>query len=260
MTTGDSEQARITALADARSRGDWLDWDDLAGGYDAALGLQLQVLDELEARGERLGGWKVGMTSGGARDMMGVGFRPFGYVLASRRLSSGDRLSHPIRDGGKIEAEVGLLLGAPLRGDDVTPDQCRDAVAQLCPAFEINELRVDTEKRSLLIADGLGQWGIVVGQGIAPPADFTIGRARLYRDDRLLAESDPALVIDDPFLSLSRLVRQLARFGRGLEAGQAVITGALMRHDIDAPGTYRADFDDLGSLSLTIAAPAGAIA
>jgi 2-keto-4-pentenoate hydratase len=260
MVTSNSGHSKAAALADARASGDWLAWDDLDGGHIAALGLQIEVLDEFLRRGEALGGWKVGMTSGGARDMMGEGFRPFGYVLKSRRLKSGDILPATIRDGGRIEAEVGLLLGAPLRGPDLTPEQCRKAVSQICPAFEINELRVDTAKQSLLIADGLGQWGIVVGEGMALPPDFTIGRARLYRDAQLLVTSEPGLVIDDPFLSLSRLVAELDRFGRGLEAGQVVITGALLHHDIDGPGTYRAVFDDLGEVSLSVPAVAGVAA
>ena len=33
--------------------------------------------------GRKNAGWKVGLTSGQARDSMGAGFRPFGYIPVS---------------------------------------------------------------------------------------------------------------------------------------------------------------------------------
>ena len=45
--------------------------------------------------GRKNAGWKVGLTSGQARDSMGAGFRPFGYILSERVFSSGaERQGH----------------------------------------------------------------------------------------------------------------------------------------------------------------------
>ena len=45
---------------------------------------------QLANLGDRLvAGWKIGLTSGIARDSMGQGFRPFGYILADRVFASG---------------------------------------------------------------------------------------------------------------------------------------------------------------------------
>jgi len=49
----------------------------------AGLQGQLDTLRLWERSGDSLAGWKVALTSGNARDLMGPGFRPFGYVLAS---------------------------------------------------------------------------------------------------------------------------------------------------------------------------------
>ena len=53
-----------------------------------------ELYSGLERQLVRLGarknaGWKVGLTSGQARNSMGVGFRPFGYILAETRLFNG---------------------------------------------------------------------------------------------------------------------------------------------------------------------------
>ncbi|GIT39888.1 MAG: hypothetical protein Ct9H300mP8_10840 [Gammaproteobacteria bacterium] len=45
--------------------------------------------------GRKNAGWKVGLTSGQARDSMGAGFRPFGYILSERVFSSGAELPSP---------------------------------------------------------------------------------------------------------------------------------------------------------------------
>ena len=37
-------------------------------------------------------GWKVGLTSGAARDSMGEGFRPFGHIHRDRVFNSGARI------------------------------------------------------------------------------------------------------------------------------------------------------------------------
>src|SRR5262245_52852348 len=63
--------------------------DHVQFALDEALEMQLRVLRRFEAGGERLGGWKVGLTSGKARDRMGKDFRPFGYILQNRIFSSG---------------------------------------------------------------------------------------------------------------------------------------------------------------------------
>src|SRR3990170_3027185 len=80
-------------LYDARSRGS-VGLDLRARGYTRAQGLDLQlaVLDRFLAAGDRVAGWKATFASGGGRDRMGAGFRPFGYILASRTLASGATL------------------------------------------------------------------------------------------------------------------------------------------------------------------------
>ena len=87
-----------TQVADAlhRARKHGTEPQSVAGvelDTDAALTIQLHVLDRFKAEGEALGGWKAALSSGTSRDMMGKDFRPFGYVLKSKILKSGDRVT-----------------------------------------------------------------------------------------------------------------------------------------------------------------------
>src|SRR5262244_1622050 len=111
-------------------------------GPEEALALQLRVLGRFEGEGERLGGWKVGLTSGNARDRMGKDFRPFGYVLRSRIFRSGATVPIAKIMNCAVEPELCLIIGSPLHGDAVNAAEAKAAVRAVAPAFEINQRRV----------------------------------------------------------------------------------------------------------------------
>ncbi len=225
----------------------------LRGPYDLdqGLALQLAVLELWKGRGERLGGYKVGLTSGAARDSMGVGFRPFGYVLASRIFRSGARIERARISRPRLEVELCLRIGSPLRGAEVTREQARAAVAGVAAAFEINELRVEGDAEpALRLADDLSQWGIVVGEERPPELASRDHRVELSRDGEPRARAGPGHPIDDHFESLAALARRLHRFDLGLDAGQRVITGAYCRDGVAGPGRWQGSVGDLGDVEV----------
>jgi 2-keto-4-pentenoate hydratase len=218
---------------------------------DDGLAFQLAILARFEAEGRGLGGWKAGLSSGRSRDALGQGFRPFGYVLADRILPSGARIEAAAIHDCRIEPELCVILAKPLRGDAVTEVQAHDAIGAIAPAFEINEVRVGMQADpALFLADGLANWGIVIGE--ARPRPATPGgygtRVTLRRDGAVVAESPPDLPTDGPCLALARMCSLLARFGRGLEPGQRVITGAYCQDRVAGPARYRADFAGIGTI------------
>jgi len=244
-------------VADAlyQARNDGKEPTSLAGielDHDAALKIQLDVLDRFCATGEALGGWKAALSSGTSRDMMGKDFRPFGYVMKSKIFGSGDRVARGQMFQCRIEPELCVIMKAPLRGANVGPDEARQAVGAIAPAFEINDIRTRPEwGRPLLLADGLAQWGIVVGKPVPVRDGLARTTVRFFENDKLLATETPGDEMDDPFLSLARMCQVLDRFGRGLDPGQHIITGAFCRAPVKAASTFRAEFSDIGDVSIT---------
>ncbi len=246
------QTAVIDALYVARRSGSPpSELDQVQFGVEEALAVQLRILDRFKAEGERLGGWKVGLTSGNARDRMGKDFRPFGYVLQSRIFQSGATVPVAQILNCAVEPELCLIIGSPLRGDAVDVAEAKAAVRAVAPAFEINQRRVGPDKgQALLLADGLAQWGIVVGPE-APVRDGLVETAvEFYGDEQLVETKTPGATMDDPYLSLSRLCKLLHKYGLGLEPGQPVITGSFCHHAVRQPGTYRAVFSGIGEVSL----------
>jgi 2-keto-4-pentenoate hydratase len=224
------------------------------GELDGGLAVQLEVLRRWEAAEEVLGGWKIGLTSRGGRDSMGPGFRPFGYVLASRILGAGAEIA-AASGGYSLEPEIGLTIGTPI-GGEVTVEQARAAVRSVHPAFEILQRRVTGSARTPVVrlSDGLGQWGVVMGPGRPPETSLDGLTVEFLRDGALTeAGGSGPEVIDDPFLSLVRVCRALARHGRRLEAGQRVITGSLLDPvKLSGPAAWEARFGSLGTVSLRV--------
>lgn len=212
----------------------------MADALDAGLERQLAALGERE-----VAGWKVGLTSGAARDGMGPGFRPFGYILKGRVLASGHVFERADFRRVGVENELCFRLREPLCGE-VSRAEAVAATASVHAAFEINEPRLPAGASAAeRLADNLNQYAIVVGPEaqLAPETfDFDALRVVLSRDGQQLQAVAAAGHIDDHFASIAALARQLGRFGRGLAVGDHVITGAYTRAAVEAPGLYRGDF------------------
>jgi len=58
--------------------------------------------------------------------------------------------------------------------------------------------------------------------------------------------------MDDPLGSIAALCSTLAHFGRGLRAGDRVITGSFSRHTINASDVWSAEFARVGKVQLKV--------
>ncbi len=77
-------------------------------------------------------------------------------------------------------------------------------------------------------------------------------RVDFFRDGALLAgRTGTRDFIDDPFDSLADLTRRLSRFGRGLEPGQIVLTGAFAKEEVTEAAAFEAEFSELGRVRAT---------
>src|SRR5262245_62638074 len=97
--------------------------------------VQLGLLARWEARGERLAGWKVGLTAPVIQRQFGMHEPVFGFLLESGHRDTGVRFPHGDLIEPGFENELCLTLGSPLEGPDVTVDQARAAITSVQPAF-----------------------------------------------------------------------------------------------------------------------------
>ena len=222
--------------------------------------MQLDILERRLAEGERLAGWKIGLTSATVRAHFGTERQPFGHILESGIVESpgavalddlvvgcGSRAG-ALRDDGLGSARSGRhRRRGPIRGWQ-----------SIAPGMEINQKRsggvTDFE---LSVADNLTQWAIVQG---APPRRSRSRtsirnslRVTMSRNGEVQADVVGRDVIDDHFVSIATLANVLGEHGRRLEAGQRLITGSFSKHDVSHGDEWRAEFAGLGACSVRFA-------
>ena len=108
--------------------------------------------------------------------------------------------------------------------------EAASAVEVIYPALEIIETRGPfTEQIALALADNAQQKVCVLGAGVALPPDLTRVMATVFVNGAEVGSGTGDAVLGNPLNSLVWLAGKLGQFGRGLKAGEIVMTGSFTR-------------------------------
>jgi 2-keto-4-pentenoate hydratase len=252
-------KAKAKVLYDARkSRQPVPPFTDLEPELDMADGyaIQRELVQLLLGEGDRVVGYKVGATSKAMQRMIGLDSPDYGPVLESTVYRDGDVIEVDRFIAPKLEAEIGFVLGIELRGPGVTDQRARAAISQVFAAMEIVDSRIADWRIKLAdtVADLASNGAIVLSeqQISAAGIDFRTIGMQLFRSNELVDSGVGAAALGDPVSVLVWLANVLGADRVALEAGQVIMTGALHAAIALVAGeTYRADFDLLGSLTVS---------
>ena len=207
-------------------------------------------------RGGVLRGHKIGLTSTPMQELLGVSEPDFGYVLDSMVLPNGAEVPVSAFCAPRVEPEVAFLLGAPLRGLEVTVDDVLAATQAVAPALEIVDSRIADWRITLAdtIADNASSGAVVLGEWLpirdVPPLPETA--ATLVVNDTVVGTGEGAAVMGDPAAAVAWLAHALARYGTGMEPGQLVMSGSYTTASFVAAGDRAsADISGLGSVAVS---------
>jgi len=219
--------------------------------------VQQGVVRRYLAAGDRIVGYKLGLTSKPMQQMLGVDSPDFAPVMASHVLQDGAAVAAADYIAPRLEAEIALVLGADLEGPDCTPLDVVRAIEGVVASIELVDSRVADWKIALpdTVADMASSGAIVIAGRTTPVADVdlrTLGMV-FTRDGEVVATGAGAAALGNPAAAVAWLVRTLHPLGASLPAGSIVMTGALHAAVPVAAGeTYRAEFDRLGAVSVRI--------
>ena len=216
--------------------------------------VQLGILARWQNAGEKLAGWKIGLSADAARKMFGFQAPISGYLLASRQFSSGHSFAHAALRRPIIESELCFTLGERLTGPGVTREQVRAAVSAVAPALEVVDMRTDmAADMPLGIADDVAQWGFVTGAAVAPyPSDLNLGdvTVEMRRNGEVIAQVRGQDVIDNQLDSIAWLANHLAEYDMALEAGQHIMSGSFTKPTPITKGDrWETRFSSVGNVS-----------
>ncbi|HSA79280.1 MAG TPA: fumarylacetoacetate hydrolase family protein [Geminicoccaceae bacterium] len=196
-----------------------------------------------------LGGHKIALTSRAVQELCGVD-QPAGGAIFARTIHQSPatvRLADFMHLG--LEFELGVRLGAdlPASGAPYTRESVAPAVAACMPAFELIEDRGadygDLDAASIL-TDKCWCGGVVLGPEVAAWHDLDLARAPalLSWNGEVVDRGVTGAAMGHPFEGLAWLANLLAARGRGMKAGEIVITGSALRTRFPEAGdeiTYR---------------------
>jgi 2-keto-4-pentenoate hydratase len=219
--------------------------------------VQRDLVSRLLTDGDRIVGYKLGLTSTPMQGMFGVDSPDFAPVLASHVHHDGAGIAAASFIRPRVEAEIALVLRDDLAGPDCTALDAARAAGGAASAIEVVDSRIADWRIKLAdtISDLASSGAIVLGSAVTPVdgIDLRLAGMVFTRDGEVVATGAGAAALGSPLHAVAWLVRTLAGFGESLRAGQFIMTGALHAALDIAPGQrFRAEVDRLGPVSLRI--------
>jgi 2-keto-4-pentenoate hydratase len=229
----------------------------ISDAYD----IQEQYVSLLRGEHGNAVGYKVGLTSATMQAFCRIDHPIAGVVLASRVHRSGAtvRRSDFGRLGLEFEIAVRIKSDVPVTSMPHTAETIRPHIDGVCAAVELVDDRnadyANLDVRSL-VADNSWNGGIVLAEFATtwPDLESVLGRAT---NDRvaIIGEGYGRDILGHPFNSVAWLATQLASRGAGLKAGQAVMTGSVIKTVFPSEdANYRFDLERIGFVEVQVRA------
>jgi 2-keto-4-pentenoate hydratase len=222
---------------------------------DDAYDIQSRLVDRRLDDGASVVGHKVGLTSDGIQEQLGVDEPDFGRLLDTMavedRTVPTDGLVEP-----RIEPEIGFVIDEPVE----PPASHLDVLAAtrgVVPVLEIIDSRVaDWDIRIQdTIADNASSALYATGDTLSDvrDRDLSLEGLKLYRNGHLEASGVGAAVSDHPARAVAWLANTLSEHGERLEPGQLVLSGSFVPAvDIAAGDVLTAEFGSIGSVTVHV--------
>lgn len=204
-------------------------------------GLQRQGLVRRQAGGERLSGWKVAFAGRAAQARFGLDEPVYGGLTTVMQVEPGSAVSLGRLIQPKLEIELAFVFGRALEPGDYADEEILAAIAQVAPAFEIADCRWQGWRFGLgaFLADNAAAALYCVGPHVSfDPVRHACVAYHLEHEGVYLGSGDTLDREDTPLFNLCWLVRRLLADGHRVEAGQVVLSGALLAPMDIQPGTY----------------------
>lgn len=244
VEAAEREARDIVKLTDAHPEMDFKD------AYD----VQWAARALKEARGTKIVGMKMGLTSRAKMKQMGVEEPVYGYLADYFEVPEGgeintDELIHP-----KVEAEIAFVTNRELSGP-CHVGQVLAATEFVCPAVEIIDSRYENFRFDLVsvVADNSSSSRFVTGGCMAKPSEIDMRALGVVLEvnGEIKELGAGAAVLAHPANSVALLVNMLAERGQSLPAGSLVLSGGITAAvGVQAGDSVNVRFQHLGSVGM----------
>lgn len=207
------------------------------------------------ARGARIVGRKIGLTSRAMQRASKMTEPDYGVILDDALFSDGARIAAGTFIKPRLEVELAFVMAEDLSGAGCRVHDVLRATEMVVPALEIIDYRTEVPRRIAdTIADNAAFGAIVTGGRPVRPFDVDLPRvgATLSQNGVIEETGLAAGVMGHPAAGLAWLVTKLAEQDEGLKKGDIVLGGSFTRPvDIAAGDVIQADFGPLGGIGVS---------
>jgi 2-keto-4-pentenoate hydratase len=230
--------------------------DPLTDRHDLAVpdayDVQTRLIDRRLDDGASVVGHKIGLTSAGIQEQLGVDQPDFGRLLDTMFLPDGEV---PTADliVPRIEPERGFRLAEELE----PPVSYLDVLAAtdaVLPVLEVIDSRVrdwDIELEDT-IADNASSALYVAGEGTSDVAgrDLSLEGVKFRRNGEVVSTGIGAGVLGHPAKAVAWLANTVGEMNASLDAGDVVLSGSVTPAvDLEPGDTFTAEFTTLGTVT-----------
>ena len=223
--------------------------------YEDAYDIQWTARAAKEARGNKIIGMKMGLTSQAKMKQMGVPNPCYGYLADYFAYGDGaeikiDELIHP-----KVEAEIDFVLKGDLQGPGCHIGDVLAATDFVMPAVEIIDSRYKDFKFDLksVIADNSSSSRYVTGGRMRDIKDLDLKTLGVVMEinGEIVQLGAGAAVLGHPATSIAMLANMMGERGETLKAGTYILSGAMTAAmSVKKGDNVTVKFQDLGTLSM----------
>lgn len=219
-----------------------------------AYGIQLTNVSRALSMGEIISGKKIGLTSRGMQEMLGVHEPDYGHLYASMDMSHGIiPKNHLIQ--ARVEGEIAFVLKEDLVGPNVSIDDVIKATDYVVAALEIVDSRIKDWKIKLIdtVSDNASCGVYVLSSRQKPIQDIDLihEEMSLYKNGQLMNQGSGKAVLDNPAYCVAWLANKMFELGVHLKKGEVILSGALTPMISANPGDhFEAKFSTLGSVEV----------
>lgn len=221
---------------------------------EEAYAIQLAIIEE-KLKSNRCVGKKIGLTSIGMQNLLGVDEPDYGHLLDSMVIPNGGICFRESLLNPKVEGEIAFVLNSDLQGPGITPVDVIRATEGIIPAIEIVDSRVKDWKIKLedTIADNASSAKFILGSRMSYLENYDLRSTGMFleKNGELQNSGTGVEVLGDPVVSVAWLANKLSEFGIALKAGEIILSGAITAAvNAEKGDVFQATFDRLGTVTV----------
>ena len=224
---------------------------------EEAYDVQAMLVESKIQSGERIIGWKVGVTSQAVMDQLKMDEPIFGCMTSGSHYSYLREVKASDFCKLAVEGEIAFVMQKSLRGPGITNSDVIMATSGIMGAVELVDCRIKDWKMNIseAIADNALHAGVILGPFMRPVAgfDLRLEGVVMSKNGRLLASACGVEALGNPINVVTWLANKLSEFDREIHTGDIIMTGSLTKFFFVEPGNVLdVSYSNLGSIQFAI--------